>query len=96
MDAADIWALAAAARPTGGVGAELPGAGEPAPALRKIWADYKIGVVDAPKTIQGVTVHNISHTEAAYLADTAATSGLGVYPFRAAERVPGVASLSVG
>ena len=29
----------------------------------------KIGVVDVPKTIQGVTVHNISHTEAAYLVD---------------------------
>ena len=58
----------------------------PAAALRKIWADYKIAVVDAPKTIQGVTVHNISHTEAAYLIDGRGYErALYVYPFRASD-----------
>ena len=47
----------------------------PAAALRKTWAAYKIAVVDAPKTIQGVTVHNISHTEGPTSSTAAATSG---------------------
>ena len=58
----------------------------PAAALRRIWAAYKIGVADSPKTIQGVTVHNISHTEAAYLVDGRGDErALYVYPFRASD-----------
>ena len=58
----------------------------PAAALRKTWAAYKIAVVDAPKTIQGVTVHNISHTEAAYLVDGRGDErALYVYPFLASD-----------
>ena len=58
----------------------------PAAALRKVWAAYKIAVVDAPKTIQGVTVHNISHTEAAYLVDGRGDErALYVYPFLASD-----------
>jgi cytochrome oxidase Cu insertion factor (SCO1/SenC/PrrC family) len=58
----------------------------PPAALRRIWAAYKIAVVDAPKTIQGVTVHNISHTEAAYLVDGHGDErALYVYPFRASD-----------
>lgn len=58
----------------------------PAGALRKVWADYKIAVVDAPKTIQGVTIHNISHTEAAYLVDGRGFErALYVYPFLASD-----------
>jgi cytochrome oxidase Cu insertion factor (SCO1/SenC/PrrC family) len=58
----------------------------PAVELEKIWAAYKIAVVDAPKTIQGVTVHNISHTEAAYLVDGRGYErALYVYPFLASD-----------
>ncbi len=58
----------------------------PAVALRQTWAAYEIAVVDAPKTIQGVTVHNISHTEAAYLVDGRGYErALYVYPFLASD-----------
>ena len=58
----------------------------PAAELRKVWAAYKIAVVDAPKTIQGVTIHNISHTEAAYLIDGRGDErALYVYPFLASD-----------
>ena len=58
----------------------------PAAMLRRIWAAYKIAVVDEPKTIQGVTVHDISHTEAAYLLDSQGYErALYVYPFLAAD-----------
>ena len=58
----------------------------PAAALRKIWAAYKIGVADAPKTIQGVTIHNISHTEAAYVVDAQGYErALYLYPFLASD-----------
>jgi cytochrome oxidase Cu insertion factor (SCO1/SenC/PrrC family) len=58
----------------------------PAMALRNVWAAYKIAVVDAPKTIQGVTVHNISHTEAAYVVDGRGYErALFVYPFLASD-----------
>jgi cytochrome oxidase Cu insertion factor (SCO1/SenC/PrrC family) len=58
----------------------------PAASLRRIWTAYQIGVVDAPKTIQGVTVHDISHTEAAYLVDGRGDErALYVYPFRASD-----------
>ena len=54
--------------------------------LRRIWAAYKIAVVDEPKTIQGVTVHDISHTEAAYVLDRQGYErALFVYPFLAAD-----------
>jgi cytochrome oxidase Cu insertion factor (SCO1/SenC/PrrC family) len=58
----------------------------PAPALRRVWAAYKIGVADAPKTIQGITVHNISHTEAAYVVDPQGYErALFVFPFLASD-----------
>ena len=57
--------------------------GAPA-ALRKVWAAYQIGVSDAPKTVAGVTVHNISHTEASFLIDAKGDQrALYLYPFRA-------------
>ena len=57
-----------------------------AAALRRVWAAYKIAVVDAPKTIQGVTVHNISHTEAAFVVDRRGYErALYVYPFLASD-----------
>jgi protein SCO1 len=59
--------------------------GAPA-ALRKVWSAYRIGVQDAPKTIAGVTVHNISHTEAAYVVDPHGYErALYLYPFAASD-----------
>ena len=55
-------------------------------ALERVWSAYKIGVVDAPKTIQGITIHNITHTEAAYVVDGQGYErALYVYPFLAAD-----------
>ncbi len=59
--------------------------GKPA-ALAKVWAAYKIGVQDSPKTVAGITVHQISHTEAAFLVDPRGYQrALFLYPFRAAD-----------
>jgi protein SCO1 len=56
----------------------------PAASLRKVWAAYEIGVSDAPKTVAGITVHNISHTEASFLVDAKGDQrALYLYPFRA-------------
>ena len=58
----------------------------PTPALRRVWRDYQIGVVDAPKTVAGITVHTISHTEASYIVDrNGDVRALFLYPFTAAE-----------
>jgi cytochrome oxidase Cu insertion factor (SCO1/SenC/PrrC family) len=56
----------------------------PAATLRRAWADYAIGVRDAPKSVAGVTVHDITHTEATYLIDARGDQrALFLYPFRA-------------
>ncbi len=58
----------------------------PAPALAKVWRDYQIGVRDAPRTVAGITVHNIEHTEGAYILDRNGDErALFLYPFTAAE-----------
>ncbi len=57
--------------------------GSPA-ALKKVWRAYSIGVTDSPKTVTGVTVHEISHTEASFLIDPKGDQrALWLYPFRA-------------
>jgi cytochrome oxidase Cu insertion factor (SCO1/SenC/PrrC family) len=56
----------------------------PATTLRRAWADYAIGVRDFPKTVAGITVHDITHTEATYLIDARGDQrALFLYPFRA-------------
>jgi cytochrome oxidase Cu insertion factor (SCO1/SenC/PrrC family) len=68
--------------------------GRPA-ALARVWKDYSIGVSDAPKTVTGVTVHEISHTEASYLIDAKGDQrALWLYPFRAADVTRVVRSLA--
>jgi len=58
----------------------------PATSLKQVWQNYSIGVTDAPKTVTGVTVHNISHTEATFLIDANGDQrALWLYPFRAAD-----------
>jgi cytochrome oxidase Cu insertion factor (SCO1/SenC/PrrC family) len=69
----------------------------PTPVLRKAWADYAIGVQDAPKTIAGVTVHNITHTEATYLIDAHGYQrALFLYPFKASDVTDTVRRLAGG
>jgi cytochrome oxidase Cu insertion factor (SCO1/SenC/PrrC family) len=56
----------------------------PAATLRRAWADYAIGVQDNPNTVAGITVHDITHTEATYLIDARGDQrALFLYPFRA-------------
>ena len=57
--------------------------GAPA-AMQAVWRKYQIAVQDNPKTITGVTVHNVSHTEAAYVIDANGHErALYLWPFRA-------------
>lgn len=56
----------------------------PAPALAKVWRDYQIGVQDVPQVVAGRTVHDIAHTEAAYVVDRDGNErALFLYPFTA-------------
>jgi cytochrome oxidase Cu insertion factor (SCO1/SenC/PrrC family) len=58
----------------------------PGTSLAPVWKKYAIGVTDAPKTVTGVTVHYISHTEATFLIDGKGDQrALWLYPFRAAD-----------
>jgi cytochrome oxidase Cu insertion factor (SCO1/SenC/PrrC family) len=41
----------------------------PAAALSRVWKAYHIGVLASTKTVAGVKVHTIGHTEAAYVID---------------------------
>ena len=55
-------------------------------ALARVWRDYEIGVSVAKRTIVGITVHEVSHTEATYVVDaTGHERAVFVYPFRAAD-----------
>ena len=61
------------------------GVGTPAQ-LGRVWKDYGIGVLATTKTINGVTVHDITHTEGAYLIDgTGHERALFLWPYRAAD-----------
>ena len=51
-----------------------------------MWKHYDIGVLDEKKTIAGVVVHNIVHTEAAYVVDANGYErALFLWPFTAAD-----------
>jgi cytochrome oxidase Cu insertion factor (SCO1/SenC/PrrC family) len=66
----------------------------PAAKLRRAWGAYAIGVLDSPKTVAGITVHNITHTEATYLIDARGDQrALFLYPFRASDVTPTVRGL---
>jgi protein SCO1 len=52
--------------------------------LASVWRRYRIGVLVTTKTIAGVRVHEISHTEAAYVVDGSGYErALFMWPFRA-------------
>lgn len=54
--------------------------------LASIWRAYQIEVFDQPKTIAGVTVHQITHTEGAFIVDaTGHQRALYLWPFRAVD-----------
>ncbi len=57
--------------------------GAPA-ALARVWKDYAIGVSAATRTIAGIRVRRITHTEAAYIIDPRGYErALYLYPFLA-------------
>jgi cytochrome oxidase Cu insertion factor (SCO1/SenC/PrrC family) len=59
--------------------------------LASVWEKYEIGVVDDKKTIDGITVHEITHTAAAYVVDASGYErALLLYPFDAAEVIAAV------
>ena len=53
--------------------------------LERVWRDYHIEVAVHTKTIAGVTVHQIGHTEAAYVIDARGHQrALFLWPYSAA------------
>lgn len=68
--------------------------GDPA-ALARVWRGYGIGVSVATKTIAGIKVRRITHTEAAYLVDPRGYQrALYLYPFRAPDVEQSLRSLT--
>jgi cytochrome oxidase Cu insertion factor (SCO1/SenC/PrrC family) len=63
--------------------------------LRPVWRRYEIGVLVSKRTITGVTVRSIVHTEATYVVDAAGdVRAVYVYPFNARDVAATVRSLS--
>lgn len=66
-------------------------------ALARVWQRYAIGVRVRTKTLAGVTVHQIDHTEAAYVIDPEGYErSLFIYPYRSEDVVSAVRRLSAG
>jgi protein SCO1 len=54
--------------------------------LKQVWRRYQIGVLVATKKIAGVTVHEIEHTEGAYVIDSRGYErALFLWPFRSGD-----------
>jgi protein SCO1/2 len=68
------------------VGSEFRwGVGTPAQ-LAAVWKHYEIGVLDQSKKLAGIVVHNIVHTEAAYVVDANGFErALYLWPFTPAD-----------
>jgi cytochrome oxidase Cu insertion factor (SCO1/SenC/PrrC family) len=50
--------------------------------LSRVWKSYKIGVLDRKTTVGGITVHDVSHTEASFVIDGAGYErALFLFPF---------------
>jgi cytochrome oxidase Cu insertion factor (SCO1/SenC/PrrC family) len=63
--------------------------------LARVWAKYAIGVQVETKKLAGVTVHEVAHTEAAYVIDAQGDErALFIYPYRADTVARAVASIS--
>jgi cytochrome oxidase Cu insertion factor (SCO1/SenC/PrrC family) len=62
--------------------------------LAPVWAKYAIGVQVQTKTVAGVTVHQVTHTEAVYVIDAKGDErALFIYPYRADSVAPAVGKL---
>jgi cytochrome oxidase Cu insertion factor (SCO1/SenC/PrrC family) len=84
---AEKWRLAPAWR--WALGAYAP--------LAKVWKQYAIGVQVHTKTLAGVTVHTVDHTEAAYVIDPSGYErALFVFPYRAEDVVAAVRRVTAG
>jgi len=56
------------------------------PRLSKVWSAYQIAVLAQTRKIAGVTVHEITHTEGAFVVDpTGHQRALFLWPFRAVD-----------
>jgi cytochrome oxidase Cu insertion factor (SCO1/SenC/PrrC family) len=67
------------------------------PQLSRVWRSYAIGVQVQTKTLAGVTVHQVAHTEAAYVVDPAGYErSLFIYPYRSEDVVSAVRLASAG
>jgi cytochrome oxidase Cu insertion factor (SCO1/SenC/PrrC family) len=54
--------------------------------LERVWRDYKVDVAVRKRTLAGVTVRDIAHTQAVYLVDRRGyLRALYIYPFHAAD-----------
>jgi len=63
--------------------------------LARVWEKYSIGVQVQTKTLAGVTVHEVAHTEAAYVIDSHGDErALFIYPYRADAVARAVARIS--
>lgn len=70
------------------------GVGSPAQ-LARVWKNYGVGVLVTTKKIKGVTVHDVTHTEGAYLIDgTGHERALFLWPYTAADVSHALKSLS--
>ncbi len=69
----------------------------PRAVLARVWRDYDIGVRVAKRTVAGVTVREIAHTEATYLVDGSGHErAVFVYPFHAADVLRAVRKVGRG
>jgi cytochrome oxidase Cu insertion factor (SCO1/SenC/PrrC family) len=67
------------------------------PALSKVWDRYAIGVEVHTKTLAGVTVRTVDHTEAAYVIDPSGYErALFLYPYRSGDVVNAVRRVTAG
>lgn len=65
--------------------------------LARVWQRYSIGVQVRTKTLGGVTVHQVDHTEAAYVIDPKGYErSLFLYPYRSEDVVSAVRLASAG
>ena len=67
------------------------------PALSRVWDSYAIGVQVHTKTLAGVTVRTVDHTEAAYVVDPSGYErALFLYPYRSEDVVSAVRRVTAG
>ncbi|MGN6800141.1 MAG: hypothetical protein ACTHKS_18550, partial [Gaiellaceae bacterium] len=63
--------------------------------LASVWRNYQVGVQVTTRRIAGITVHEVSHTEAAYLIDGQGYErAVFLWPFRAIDVRAALANLT--